>query len=125
MPDDDHGEEPATGHEKEGKDEKRLRYFIAMLDEDDPSRRWKAIEALAGIGDMRAVDPVIRALEDEDWRVRQKAVWGLGFLGDPRAIPALRRLYRWETEGIQEIITEAIEMIMAQARGEENRVSRE
>jgi HEAT repeat protein len=120
MPDGDPREGPATGHEKEEKNEKRFRYFITMLDMDDPSRCWKAIEALARMGDSRAVDPVIRALADEDWRVRQKAAWALGVLGDQRAIPALRKAYRGELEGIQEMITEAIEMIMAQARGEES-----
>lgn len=125
MPDDGHWEGPVTGPDEEGKNEKRFRYFIAMLDEDDPSRRWKSIEALGRTGDTRAVDPLIRALEDEDWRVRQKAAWALGFLGDPRAIPALRRAYRGEPEGIQEMITEAIELIMAQVHGEESLDRRE
>jgi len=43
-----------------------------MLDEEDPSHRWKAAESLARIRDERAVEPLIPALEDEDWRVRQK-----------------------------------------------------
>jgi len=95
--------------------EKKLRFYISMLDEPDPSRRWKAAEALARTGDDRAVDPLIRALSDEDWRVRQKVAWALGYLGDPKAIPALRRAYRGDLEGVQEMITEAIAMITSGA----------
>jgi HEAT repeat protein len=57
------------------------------------------------------VEPLIDTLWDEDSRVRLKAAWALGQIGDIRAIPPLRRLYRMENEGMQEIITEAIEGI--------------
>lgn len=82
-----------------------------MLSEGDPSRRWKAAEALAGIQDGRSVEPLIRALSDADWRVRQKAAWALGRIGDPRAIVPLRRALVNEREGVKEIIIEAIEGI--------------
>ncbi len=95
--------------------EKKLRYYIGMLENPDPGRRWKAAESLARTGDDRAVDPLIRALTDEDWRVRQKVAWALGYLGDPKAIPALRRAYRDDLEGVREMITEAITMITARA----------
>lgn len=91
--------------------EKKFRYYIAMLEDENPGRRWKAAESLARMGDPRAVGPLIKALSDEDWRVRQKTAWALGFLGDPAAIPALRRAYRDDLEGVQEMITEAITMI--------------
>jgi len=97
--------------------EERLSYFIKMLSSDDVGMRWKAAEALARMGDPRAVDPLISALEDEDWRVRQKVVWALGYIGDPRAVQPLRRAYRNESEGVQEMITEALEMIARKKAG--------
>ena len=89
----------------------RLAFFLAMLKDENPGKRWKAIEALARMEDGQAVDPLIEALQDEDWRVRQKAAWALGYLGDPRAIIPLRRAMRDELEGVQEMIMEALEMI--------------
>lgn len=84
---------------------------MQMLRDDEAGNRWKAAESLARTGDPRAVDPLIGALRDEDWRVRQKAAWALGYLGDPRAIVPLRQAYAGDLEGVQEMITEAIEMI--------------
>ena len=92
-------------------DNERLGHFIAMLDEDDPSKRWKAAESLGRIGDDRAVEPLILALTDEDWRVRQKAAWALGKIGDPRALVPLRRALMHETEGVKEIINESLDEI--------------
>jgi HEAT repeat protein len=92
-------------------DDVRLGHFIAMLDEEDPSRRWKAAESLGRIGNDRAVDPLILALTDEDWRVRQKAAWALGKIGDPRALVPLRRAMMHETEGVKEIINESLDEI--------------
>jgi hypothetical protein len=91
--------------------EKMFRFYIAMLEHENPGRRWKAAESLARMGDPRAVGPLITALSDEDWRVRQKTAWALGYLGDPAAIPALRRAYRDDLEGVREMITEAITTI--------------
>ena len=92
-------------------DDERLGHFIAMLDEEDPSRRWKAAESLGRIRDNRAVDPLILALTDEDWRVRQKAAWALGKIGDPRALVPLRRAMMHDTEGVKEIINESLDEI--------------
>jgi len=89
----------------------RLAHFIALLFDDDESSRWKAAETLGRIGDPAAVDELIGTLWDDDERVRVKAVWALGQIGDPQAIPSLRRLYRMENEGVQEIIKEALEQI--------------
>jgi HEAT repeat protein len=95
--------------------EKKFRYYITMLEHQDPGRRWKAAESLARTGDPRAVGPLVHALSDEDWRVRQKTAWALGYLGDPVAIPALKRAYRDDIEGVREMITEAISMITMKA----------
>ena len=91
--------------------EERLVYFIRMLTDDDEINRWKAAESLGRLGDPGAVEPLIDALWDDDSRVRLKAAWALGQIGDIRALGPLRRLYRMENEGAQEIITEAIEEI--------------
>jgi HEAT repeat protein len=91
--------------------EERLAHFIRMLSDDDENSRWKAAESLGRMKDPGAVDPLIDTLRDDDSRVRLKAAWALGQIGDTRAIGPLQRLYRWENEGAQEIITEAIEEI--------------
>ena len=92
-------------------EEERLAHFIRMLSDDDETSRWKAAESLGRMRDPDAVEPLIDTLWDDDSRVRLKAAWALGQIGDIRAIPPLRRLYRMENEGAQEIITEAIEEI--------------
>jgi HEAT repeat protein len=91
--------------------EERMAHFIRMLADDDETKRWKAAESLGRMRDPGAVEPLIDTLWDEDSRVRLKAAWALGQIGDIRAIPPLRHLYRMENEGVQEIITEAIEEI--------------
>jgi HEAT repeat protein len=89
----------------------RLHHFLAMLEEEDPSQRWKAAESLGRMGDVQATEPLIILLTDEDWRVRQKAAWALGEIGDPRALLPLRRAMMHETEGIKEIIGESLDKI--------------
>jgi len=89
----------------------RFNHFLAMLKDEDPSRRWKAAEALARLGDDRGVDPLIAALSDEDWRVRQKAAWALGMIGDSRALVPLRHAILHEQEGVKEVINEALDRI--------------
>ena len=98
-------------NESKTRNKERQAYFIRMLTDDDETNRWKAAEALGRMGDSDAVEPLIDTLWDDDSRVRLKAAWALGQIGDSRAIPPLRRLYRMEKEGVQEIITEAIEEI--------------
>ena len=93
----------------------RLVHFIRMLSDDDENSRWKAAEMLGRMKDPAAVGPLIDTLWDDDARVRLKAAWALGQIGDTRALGPLRRLYRMETEGVQEIISEAIEEINLQA----------
>jgi len=97
--------ETGTGNEE------RLAHFIRMLSDDNENSRWKAAESLGRMRDPGAVEPLIDTLWDEDSRVRLKAAWALGQIGDIRATGPLRRLYRMENEGAQEIITEAIEEI--------------
>lgn len=116
SPDQGNGE-PVPVQEENGADsenQKRLEHFILMLSDDDEVSRWKAAESLGRMGDPGAVEPLIDTLWDDDSRVRLKATWALGQIGDMRAIAPLRRLYRMENEGAQEIIAEAIEEIKRQ-----------
>ena len=91
--------------------EERLAHFIRMLSNEDEDSRRKAAESLGRMRDPGAVEPLIDTLWDDDSRVRLKAAWALGQIGDIRAVGPLRRLYRMENEGTQEIIAEAIEEI--------------
>jgi HEAT repeat protein len=53
--------------------------------------RWAAVEALAAIGDQRAVEPLATLLNDRDrdWRVRRAAAERLRGFGDKSAIGSL------------------------------------
>jgi hypothetical protein len=44
---------------------------------------------LRGIGDERAIEPLIQALKDEKWSVRAEAASALGTIGDERAVEPL------------------------------------
>jgi HEAT repeat protein len=88
-----------------------------MLSHEDPSRRWKAAEGLARLGDPRALGPLIATLKDRDWRVRRKAAWALGVLGDPRAVIPLRRAMLDEMDSVKEMIEEAMQEIARRGMG--------
>jgi HEAT repeats len=93
--------------------------YVALLSDGDASRRWKAAEGLARLGDPRALGPLAEALRDPDWRVRMKAAWALGVLGDPRAAIPLRRAMANpdEVDRVKEIIEEAMQGIARRGRG--------
>jgi HEAT repeat protein len=98
-------------------DAARFDHLVSMLSDEDPSRRWKAAEGLARLGDPRALGPLVSALQDPDWRVRRKAAWALGFLGDPRAVIPLRRAMLNELDSVKEMIEEAMQEIARKGRG--------
>jgi len=100
-------------------DDARFGHYVSLLSEEDPSRRWKAAEGLARLGDPRALGPLIGALKDPDWRVRRKAAWALGVLGDPRAVIPLRRAMAVpdEMDAVKEMIEEAIREIGRKGMG--------
>ena len=111
------GEDTGPSGNPHGYDE-RLAHFIDLLSDDSEVSRWKAAEALGRMEDPAAVDELIGALWDDDARVRLKAAWALGRIGDPRAIQPLRRLYRMENEGGQEMIREALDEINRRRAGD-------
>jgi HEAT repeat protein len=98
-------------------DDASLAHYLSMLENEEPSRRWKAAEGLARLGDPRGLDPLISALEDGDWRVRRKVAWALGVLGDPRAIIPLRRAMLNELDTVKEMIEEAMQEINRKRMG--------
>lgn len=98
-------------------DDARFSHYVSMLSEEDPSRRWRAAEGLARLGDPRGFGPLVSALQDRDWRVRRKAAWALGVLGDPRAVIPLRRAMLNEMDSVKEMIEEAMQEIARKGRG--------
>ena len=110
------GEEESPSPSRD--DDARLAHYLALLgDGEDPSRRWKAAEGLARLGDRRGVGPLINALKDGDWRVRRKAAWALGVLGDSRAVIPLRRAMLHEMDSVKEMMEEAIREIARKGMG--------
>ena len=58
----------------------------ALGHEEDRSVRKAAADALAQVGDLRAVVPLMAALRDTDAGVREAAAKALGQCGDFRAV---------------------------------------
>jgi HEAT repeat protein len=98
-------------------DDASFNHYLSMLADKEPSRRWKAAEGLARLGDLRGLGPLISALQDGDWRVRRKAAWALGVLGDPQAIIPLRRAMLNEMDTVKEMIEEAMQEINRKRMG--------
>lgn len=79
--------ENETGHEGVP----ALQYFVRMLINPvaDVQARVKAAEALGNLGDLRGVQPLVRALQDSDAEIRGSAALSLGILGDRKASRSL------------------------------------
>ena len=78
--------------------------------------RASAVEALAKLGDSRAVEPLIASLEDDDADVRFSAARTLGELGDARAVePLAARLGVYGAESFVAALAKlgAIEQLIA------------
>jgi HEAT repeat protein len=107
----DESQSPESG------DDARFNHYLSLLSDEEPSRRWKAIEGLVRLGNSRAFGPLVSALKDQDWRVRRKAAWALGVLGDPRAVIPLRRAMLNEMDSVKEMIEEAMQEIARKGTG--------
>jgi HEAT repeat protein len=90
--------------------------LIASLEEADPEVRWRALVALAWIGDTQAVEPLIHALADTRWEVRQNAAWALGQIGDKRAADGLHRAMRDDDEQVCVLAAYALARMNASGR---------
>ena len=71
-----------------------LPVLISTLDDPNPEIRKGCIRALGGIGNNKAVVPLLRHLRKEEAGVAQFIIDSLAELRDPRAVPALCRMTR-------------------------------
>jgi len=78
--------------------------------EDEWTRPFAA-RALARIGDVSAVEPLLRALETPETGALPVVIESLAALGDPRAIPALVELAREGSPWIAEAADDALERL--------------
>ena len=77
---------------------------------DQPA--YREIWAPEKISDVRAVEPLIRALSDPDEDVRWQAAWALGVIGEARALPELERVAQEDrSENVAEAARRAAERI--------------
>lgn len=83
-------------------------YLIQTLNDKQKTVRISAIEALAKIGDAKAVEPLIALLTDEDYEIRLNVVMALGLLGDGRAVEPLVTIMKGEGGFIQDKALEAL-----------------
>jgi HEAT repeat protein len=67
----------------------------------DENGNYIAARALGQIGDVRAVEPLIRLLEVEDSSIRSVAARALGSIGDMRAVEPLIRLLKDEEASVR------------------------
>jgi len=66
---------------------------------------------LRGIGDERAVEPLIQALKDENWSVRVEAANALGTIGDKKAVEPLIQALKDENWSVRAEAANALGMI--------------
>jgi HEAT repeat protein len=78
--------------------------------EDNSIQYWAAL-ALAKFGDVRAVEPLIRALKGADSDVRAEAAYELGEFGDSRAVEPLLSALKNENEFVREEAANALELL--------------
>jgi HEAT repeat protein len=81
---------------------------VSGLGSENDGVRWDAVTALRGLGNPRAVEPLIAALRDEDSSVRCEAAKALARLGDTRAIEPLIVALRDEDSGVRREAAEAL-----------------
>jgi len=74
----------------EMKDQKDVNGLIIALKDHDATARYRAVQALNDLRDLRAVWPPTNALSDEAISVRARAAVALGRIGDGRALNSVR-----------------------------------
>lgn len=87
--------------------------LVAELASANTWTRWHAVRALADIGDVRAIDPLLDLLDDADAGVRWEAAKALSKLGPPVVDPLLhalsvRDLTPWFAEGAARILRRTV-----------------
>jgi HEAT repeat protein len=73
-----------------------VRMLCEPLGDENYEVRKRAAKVLGEIGDVRAVEPLIRVLEVEEFRGWGTAVWALGKIGDARAVEPLIKVLKDE-----------------------------
>ncbi len=66
--------------------------LLGLLHDKDWVIRYRAVEALGGIGDTAAVEPLMQCTTDEKDHVRYMAAKSLARMEDPRIVPVLIRM---------------------------------
>lgn len=72
--------------------------LVAVLGDEDPNARWRAVEVLGRIGNSTVAASLMLSLRDSNLWVRKSAVNALGQVGDPCAIEPLTALSRNPSE---------------------------
>lgn len=74
------------------KDPRAHDVLMQALKSDEAVMQQAAIAAIGEIGDVAAVDEILKFAQSEDWLVRQRLAESLGYLPSPKTEPALRYL---------------------------------
>lgn len=82
--------------------------LMETLTVDEVGKRAFAAYTLGGIGDRRAVEPIIWSLQTDHWFTRATAAKGLDRLGDGRAIEPLIRLARDPDERVRAAVAASL-----------------
>lgn len=72
---------------------------IALLQEDNPDIRLRAVEVLSHIKDESSVDALIQLINDKNRKVREAAIWALGALQSEKAVgPLINLINNWKVQ---------------------------
>lgn len=86
----------------------RALILTVQNEHEDLIVRGRAALMLGKLKDIRAVDPLIRALEAPGFQTPLYAAEALGKIGDPRAIPSLKSLAATGKDKTREAALEAL-----------------
>jgi HEAT repeat protein len=79
-----------------------LQRNLKNLTSENLETRLQAAKKLGELKDLKAVDPLVKALNDEDANVRKAVANALGKIGDAKAIePLINRLYDEDSEVVK------------------------
>ena len=82
--------------------------LVEILGDDDWIMRWATAEALASLGNKKAVPALMKAVHDDNWMVRIAVVRGLMEFKDRKAVKALLELVGDESSLVREAVAEAL-----------------
>jgi HEAT repeat protein len=95
----------------EPKDDRIIEALIAMLADQHPKVRARAVSTLCHLGDQRATPSLLAALEDPAREVRISAAAFLGSLGDQRAIEPLVKAMESGDEDIRSRAMQSLDFL--------------